>query len=240
MLYALYSEGFRLGGQNSQRAAADGRGTGDYEPDHLENYELGIKTQWLDNRLLLNVSAFFMEWSDIQLHFGGTDSDNRRPWWVEGNFNGGKAEQKGIEFNGEWHATDRLNFEWSGFIADPEFSEDTFVPNRTRSTSRRAGPCRTRRRRSTGPRSSTRSRISCRCTGDFWTRFSYTYRARSGTASTDIEDFDSWRPTDRDDSRSSCCPAWKSGTFQFGVRATTAGTPHSSFATCSTTTASTG
>ena len=28
----------------------------------LENYELGFKSQWLDNRLLVNVSLFFMEW----------------------------------------------------------------------------------------------------------------------------------------------------------------------------------
>ncbi len=50
-------------------------------------------------------------------------------WWLEGNINGGKAEQKGVEFNGQWYATDRLNFEWSAFLASPEFTEDTFVPN---------------------------------------------------------------------------------------------------------------
>ncbi len=70
-----------------------------YEPDVLENYELGFKSQWLDNRLLVNASLFFMEWSDIQLRGDASDVD---PWWVEGIFNGGKAEQKGIELQAEW------------------------------------------------------------------------------------------------------------------------------------------
>ena len=34
MLYALYSEGFRLGGKNSARAAMFGRGTGDLQAGH--------------------------------------------------------------------------------------------------------------------------------------------------------------------------------------------------------------
>ena len=60
-------------------------------------------------------------------------SDYGGALWVEGNFNGGKAEQKGVEFNGTWYATERLNFEWSAFLASPEFTEDTFV-TRTRTT----------------------------------------------------------------------------------------------------------
>ena len=62
---------------------------------HLKNYELGLKSQWLDNTLQLNVAAFLMKWDDIQLNSNGST-----PWWVRGNFNGGKAEQKGVELNG--------------------------------------------------------------------------------------------------------------------------------------------
>ena len=124
MVYALYSEGFRLGGQNSQRAADSGQVPLKYGPDTLANYEAGIKSQWLDNRLRLNLSAFLMKWDDIQIHFDSTDA-----YWIEGNINGVKAEQKGVEFNGEWCATDRLNFAWSAFLASPEFTEDTLVPN---------------------------------------------------------------------------------------------------------------
>ena len=133
MLYALYSEGFRLGGKNSARAALSGAVPETYKPDTMENYELGFKSQWLDNRLLLNVSAFFMEWSDIQL---SGDTSPIDPWWVRGTFNGGKAEQKGIELQTEWRVSDRFSLELGGFMADPEFSEG-FDHARRRSRRRR-------------------------------------------------------------------------------------------------------
>ena len=49
--------------------------------------------------LLVNVSAFLMEWSDIQL---SGDTSAIDPWWLRGTFNGGKAEQKGVELQVEW------------------------------------------------------------------------------------------------------------------------------------------
>ena len=41
MAYALYSEGFRLGGENSPRAADTGLVPATYGPDYLSNYEAG-------------------------------------------------------------------------------------------------------------------------------------------------------------------------------------------------------
>ena len=89
----------------------------------------GIKSEWLDKRLQFNLSAFLMKWDDIQVHFNSTSGGNGGAFWIEGNINGGKAEQKGVEFSGEWKATERLNFAWSAFFATPEFTEDTLVPN---------------------------------------------------------------------------------------------------------------
>ena len=126
MLYALYSEGFRLGGKNSLRAAAAGVVPETYKPDTMENYELGFKSQWLDDRLLMNVSLFYMEWSDIQLSGDTSEGD---PWWLRGTFNGGTAEQKGIELTTKWQATDRFSLEVGGFVADPEFSEGFVDPD---------------------------------------------------------------------------------------------------------------
>ena len=61
--------------------------------------------------------------------FSSTSSSLGGAWWIEGNINGGQAEQKGIEVSGAWAATERLNLSWSAFFADPEFTEDTLVPN---------------------------------------------------------------------------------------------------------------
>ena len=40
-----------------------------YAPDSLTNLEIGIKTALLDRRLLINLSAYYMDWDSVQLLF---------------------------------------------------------------------------------------------------------------------------------------------------------------------------
>ena len=131
MIYFTYSEGFRLGGYNSPRAAATGTVPETYGPDLLQNYELGLKSEWLENRLRLNVTFFDMIWSDIQINDtpggqlpGGEDV----PWWLSGTFNGETGESIGVEISSEWQATDNLSFEASAFFANAEYTADTLDP----------------------------------------------------------------------------------------------------------------
>ncbi|WP_309627144.1 TonB-dependent receptor [Brevundimonas sp.] len=65
MIYAQYSEGFRPGGINNTPGL-----TPDlipYSSDSLENYEIGAKTSWFDNRLTVNLSAYEIRWSNMQI-----------------------------------------------------------------------------------------------------------------------------------------------------------------------------
>lgn len=46
-----------------------------YQPDKTQNYEIGAKTQWWENRMIVNVAAYYIEWSDIQIDaFRSSDS----------------------------------------------------------------------------------------------------------------------------------------------------------------------
>jgi outer membrane receptor protein involved in Fe transport len=126
MVYFTYSEGFRLGGENSPRAAATGFFPYNYGPDLLQNYEAGLKSEWLQNRLQLNVTFFLMEWSDIQLN---SSVGGGAPWWLRGTFNGQTGESKGVEISGEWQATDNLVFQGSAFFNNSEYTADTFTPS---------------------------------------------------------------------------------------------------------------
>lgn len=121
MVYFTFSQGFRLGGSNSQRAANTGLVPLDFLPDKLDNYEVGLKSEWLDNRLLFNVAAFFMEWEDIQVDNGGGINGQ---WWLRGTINAGGAQTTGVEISTTWQATENLAVQLSAFLADPEFSED--------------------------------------------------------------------------------------------------------------------
>ena len=124
MVYALFSQGFRLGGQNSPRAAATGLVPQEYDPDFLDNYEIGLKSHWLNNTLQLNVSAFYMEWRDYQSETFAINGT----WWLNGKVNAESAETTGVELQADWQATDRLEVSASLFLADPQFAGDFLDP----------------------------------------------------------------------------------------------------------------
>lgn len=85
MVYATASKGFRPGGLVPLvPAGLPGTGTDcvaalkqqdpnlslsqtrEYNSDSLWNYELGAKTAWLDHRLTVNASGFYINWKNIQ------------------------------------------------------------------------------------------------------------------------------------------------------------------------------
>lgn len=66
LVYFSYSEGFHSGGffgvnQNTRDFIRD-----QYDPEFADSWELGLKSQWLDNRLRLNVTAFYNDFEDKQ------------------------------------------------------------------------------------------------------------------------------------------------------------------------------
>lgn len=64
IVFASYSEGFRSGGFNGR--STDGFSLGPYDPEKVESYELGFKTQWLDNRLRFNLTGFMTDYNNKQ------------------------------------------------------------------------------------------------------------------------------------------------------------------------------
>jgi outer membrane receptor protein involved in Fe transport len=75
MFYYLFSQGFRPGGfsRSSRNKANDAQGHPQfktpigYSPDDLTNHEIGVKTQLFDHRLQLNLSAYWMQWDNVQI-----------------------------------------------------------------------------------------------------------------------------------------------------------------------------
>lgn len=75
MTYFTFSQGYRPGGFNRGTASilkdANGKPQyivpAPYAPDSLNNYEVGIKSELFDRSLLLNLSAYYMKWKNIQV-----------------------------------------------------------------------------------------------------------------------------------------------------------------------------
>ena len=110
LLYATYSEGFRVGGSNPLKpASALPR---EYKSDELKNYELGLKSEWLDHRLRLNISGYYMEWNDFAVQV----EDPQPAVFQLGFVNLPTAEIKGIEaeiavtFNQQWQLDGALSY----------------------------------------------------------------------------------------------------------------------------------
>ena len=125
MVYALFSQGFRLGGRNNPKAVRVNFVPEFYEPDKLNNYEIGLKSQWLDGRMQLNATLFHMVWDDIQISI---TSDQGGLWWLRGQANGGGGENTGGELDLVWQATDRLQLTGSFYAGDPEYTYDYITP----------------------------------------------------------------------------------------------------------------
>ncbi len=67
MFYGLYSKGFRAGGFNGRPGGGEYLAAATpYDPETVDNYEAGMKSEWLDGRMRLNVSAFMMDYKDKQ------------------------------------------------------------------------------------------------------------------------------------------------------------------------------
>ncbi len=64
IVFASYTEGFRSGGFNGRATTATTLGP--YEPEEVNSWEFGAKTQWLDNRLQVNATVFLTEYKQKQ------------------------------------------------------------------------------------------------------------------------------------------------------------------------------
>lgn len=108
MVYALYSEGFRIGGvNNANQPFAEGI-PATFDSDELTNFEFGIKSMLMDRRVQLNASAFFVDWDDIQVE--PRDPAGNIPFTT----NGGAAEVQGLEWGVDALLSDNLRWNFTG------------------------------------------------------------------------------------------------------------------------------
>jgi len=95
LLYAYWARGFKSGGFTGRIGIA--QDLGPYNPEHVDTYEAGMKTDFLDRHLRVNLSAFFTNYRDMQLaqiYFLGSGSSI-----VQGNtiLNAASSHIKGFE-----------------------------------------------------------------------------------------------------------------------------------------------
>ena len=125
MMYATYSEGFRVGGANPNPpgTVTDARS---YDSDSVKNYEIGVRSTLAGGALLLDAAAFHIKWDDIQVRLFGP-----APTFYSYVVNAGGAENDGVEFSGTVRAGEVFEFQTSITYIDAQVSSfipDSFAP----------------------------------------------------------------------------------------------------------------
>lgn len=126
LFYASYARGARNGGINPAATAnlyelGNGLPAGSvatFNQDEVDSYELGVKSSWLDQRMIVNFALFRSEFSDMQAFF-------REP--IVGSaltLNGPDAEINGAELDISAEANDWLDLFVRIGYTDATFAED--------------------------------------------------------------------------------------------------------------------
>jgi len=122
LLYATFSEGFRSGGFNRNGgtvSATSGLAIPFfYDTDEVDSYELGFKTELLNNTLRLNGAAYYVEFTDLQQPVLDFSISNLT--FLD---NVGDAEITGLEFEFNWLPTENLTIFGSLAYIDSELVE---------------------------------------------------------------------------------------------------------------------
>jgi outer membrane receptor protein involved in Fe transport len=100
MLYARIASGYQPGGPNVVVTGSSFPPT--FGSSHLVDYQVGLKSSLLDGHATVDLSAFLINWSDIQVAVLEGDGSGILP--------AGAARSEGFDFSGTWSPVRGLTF----------------------------------------------------------------------------------------------------------------------------------
>jgi iron complex outermembrane receptor protein len=120
MAYLTYATGFKSGGFNEQ-AGTFASASASFDPEEADSIELGLKSDLLDNTLRLNLAAFYVEYSDLQLDT--VVPIDEAPFQESRVTNAGEVTSWGVEADVLWLPTERLTIDGTLGYLDSEYDE---------------------------------------------------------------------------------------------------------------------
>ncbi|RUO42487.1 TonB-dependent receptor [Idiomarina aquatica] len=124
MFYASYSNGFKSGGVDMRAdVSLNPDASNPYDPETVDTFEFGVKSELLDGRMRLNAATFFSDYQDMQvtvqraIEGGGVASQV---------LNAADSTVQGFEVESTFAATSTLNITGSLGYIDAEFDSVAF------------------------------------------------------------------------------------------------------------------
>jgi len=104
--YVRVARGYKAGGFNMSLPAelSDKK---EYDTETLYNYEIGLKSNWLEGQASTNLSFFYMDRRDQQVSASQQNPDEPQKFILYTE-NAGSSHNYGAELEGNWYATDNL------------------------------------------------------------------------------------------------------------------------------------
>ena len=127
--YATYARSYKSGGINLSGLPLDASNNpilsaATVKPEKVNHFELGLKTQFLDRRLTLNLAGFWTEISDYQATVTNGQLGVLRGYLA----NAGKVRTRGLEFDSAFRPTDRFSFYANGAYTDAKYVKFVDAP----------------------------------------------------------------------------------------------------------------
>lgn len=110
MAYASYARGFKAGGFSVAELSANPVNY-PFAPEFVNAYEVGLKSRFLDRRLLVNLAAFRNDFSKLQVVINGTNAAGAPVNFVR---NAASSRAQGVELEAQAVLTDIFRLSASG------------------------------------------------------------------------------------------------------------------------------
>lgn len=125
MIFGLYSAGYRAGGFNGRVDGIEAA-TVPYDPETVDNYEIGFRSEFMDRRLVFNATLFYMDYEDKQEEIQQASATSGTGQ-VTSVVNAATASISGAEVELTWMASDGFIVRANLGLLDAEYDE--FVVN---------------------------------------------------------------------------------------------------------------
>jgi iron complex outermembrane receptor protein len=128
MLYGSVTKGYQAGGYNALEPGAK------YDPETVRNYELGVKSELADHRLLLNASVYYYVYSNLQNLSLITNGSTIPEYQVTVS----DVHAKGVETEARWQVSSGLRLYATAAYIDSTY-KDFVAPDGTVLTGQATG-----------------------------------------------------------------------------------------------------
>jgi iron complex outermembrane receptor protein len=127
--YATYAHTFKSGGINLSGLPLDAAGNPitaveTVKPETINHYEVGLKTQFFDNKAILNVAGFWDSIDDYQATVTNSQANVIRGYLA----NAEKVDVRGVEVDFSIRPIERLNLYVNGAYTDPKYTSFKDAP----------------------------------------------------------------------------------------------------------------